>query len=264
MKENRVTPAVEKILTWLFLFCGQDYMPNVTIVTTNWSGNDPDGIEEKLTRVEQWKEERLIQRFLLHGATIYHHGLVENADEKSGKYTTLHVNRKTKERGSLARDYIAARYRNSTNLQLQVYVEIANGATIDTTLAGKWIRNGHAHPQDDEQAGSNASTGNASAHGEQHRWENQTNGNSESSEPEGGRRSSGFWEDLRKEDIKTWITLLIKAARIYASWSYEGDPFDEEDFTSMFEDDWHSSDHVFSNEEEEEESTWDSGGCTLL
>ncbi|KAG2002839.1 hypothetical protein GB937_009489 [Aspergillus fischeri] len=108
MEENRVTPATEKILTWLWLFCGQDYMPNVTVVTTRWDGLDADGIETKMARVEKWRAEGLLQRFFEHGASIYHHGLVM----EGGNYKTLHIERQAERRGVLARDAITALYQH--------------------------------------------------------------------------------------------------------------------------------------------------------
>ncbi|EAW20826.1 uncharacterized protein NFIA_113570 [Aspergillus fischeri NRRL 181] len=108
MEENRVTPATEKILTWLWLFCGQDYMPNVTVVTTRWDGLDADGIETKMARVEKWRAEGLLQRFFEHGASIYHHGLVM----EGGNYKTLHIERQAERRRVLARDAITALYQH--------------------------------------------------------------------------------------------------------------------------------------------------------
>lgn len=52
---RRTTPAAEKILTSLSLFCGSDYMPNLTIVPMTWDGLDKYGIEDKLSLIEQWK-----------------------------------------------------------------------------------------------------------------------------------------------------------------------------------------------------------------
>ncbi|KAF7596809.1 hypothetical protein BBP40_012408 [Aspergillus hancockii] len=153
MEDNRVTPAMVKILTWLSLFCGQRYI--VTIITTRWDGLDEDGIEEKPARVERWKESELLQSFIQHGASIYHHGLVQ----ENGKYRTLHIRKKAEDRSSLARNNIDERYRDPTTLQLQVYIEIANGTTVDRTEAGRWLKN-HG------EASSNPSSGGSSSHEE--------------------------------------------------------------------------------------------------
>lgn len=50
---------MEKILIWLTLFCGLEYMPNVTIVTTGWNGLDADGIDEKFALWDKWKDSLL-------------------------------------------------------------------------------------------------------------------------------------------------------------------------------------------------------------
>jgi hypothetical protein len=34
MDDNRVTSSKQKLITWLYHFCGPEYMPNVTVVTT--------------------------------------------------------------------------------------------------------------------------------------------------------------------------------------------------------------------------------------
>ncbi|GAD93812.1 hypothetical protein AFUA_7G00890 [Paecilomyces variotii No. 5] len=254
MKSDSVTPEAEKILTWLSLFCGQDFMPNVTVVTTKWDGNDADGIKEKLTRVEQWKEEKIFRPFFSHGATIYHHGLlVEGSKEGDDKYTTLHVDRKAAERRVKAHNYFATRYRNSPKLQLQIYTEIANGATIETTSAGKWLRYGHtaAPSQDDERADPNASTGHASAHEEHHR---ETDSNDDSSSEDEGGFSFSY------EDCKPWIKLLITAARMFGSWSSSREsgraPFYDEDFSNMFEDGYDPFGSGFPDKEEKPPSSW--------
>ena len=63
-------------------------MPNVTIVTTKWDGLDADGIEEKLSLVDKWKD-CLLEPLIRHGASVYYHGLVGEA----GSYRTLHINK---------------------------------------------------------------------------------------------------------------------------------------------------------------------------
>lgn len=115
MEESRETPAMEKILTWLLHFCGEAFMPNVTIVTTKWDGLDDDGIEEKMFRVTQWKNDRLLCPFFDNGAKIYHHGLVK----ENGRYKTLSLKKQPDRRQVLARLDIAARYGEPNSLTLR-------------------------------------------------------------------------------------------------------------------------------------------------
>jgi hypothetical protein len=198
---NRITPGAEKILKWLSLFCGLEYMPNVTIVTTMWDGLDADGIEEKLARIAQW-EDGLLNPLIKNGASFYHHGLIQ----EGGNYRTLHFERAADERRMLARDYIATHYRDPTNLKLQIYVEIANGATIDATQAGRWLKYGHASASthNDGEAGSSDQSG------------AQGTDSGQSRTGENGS-SSSFWTDFTWQDAKPWVELIIKAARTYAS-----------------------------------------------
>ncbi|RHZ67324.1 uncharacterized protein CDV56_106958 [Aspergillus thermomutatus] len=265
MEENRVTPATEKILTWLWLFCGQDYMPNVTIVTTRWDGLDVDGIQSKMSRVERWQAEGLLQRFFSHGASIYHHGLVM----EGGNYKTLHIERRAEERRLLARDEITARYHDPTTLKLQIYTEIANGATIDTTLAGKLLKYGRAadDTQGHGEASTDSSTGSDSAREEQrgeHQQRDRANSYGEAS-------ARAAWADQFSyawEDIKPWVRLLYMAARMYMSSSSSSSPSSPPVFDSFVDDD---SQGIFFEEEfsfpdepfsgPEESSGW---GCVIL
>ena len=99
-----ISPA-EKILTWLSLFCGTDYMPNVTIVITKWDTLNEDGVNDQLDRVNRWKHEPLLQPFHGngHGAKLYYHGLSQADNENR----TLHIHGSAEIRSTLARHYIA-------------------------------------------------------------------------------------------------------------------------------------------------------------
>ncbi|KAL3429191.1 hypothetical protein BDV09DRAFT_190347 [Aspergillus tetrazonus] len=132
MESNRGTPAAEKILNWLFYFCGKDYMPNVTVVTTRWDGLDVDGIQDKLSRFELWKSDNTFQALFCNGAKVYHHGLVKEGLD----FKTLHIQRQSERRRSLAQTMIMSCYHGPTSLQLQIHVEIANGAALERTSAG--------------------------------------------------------------------------------------------------------------------------------
>lgn len=92
----------------------------------------------RMARVGKWRAEGLLKRFFKHDASIYHHGLVIEGEN----YRTLHIERQAERRRVLARDAITALYEHPTSLKLQIYTEIANGATIDTTLAGRWLKMG--------------------------------------------------------------------------------------------------------------------------
>jgi hypothetical protein len=147
LEAARITPAAEKMLEWLWRFCGQDYMPNVMFVTTKWDELSHSGMETRRARVELWKQNPQLKRFFTHGATIYHHGLVKQA----GSYKRLDINADAGERRSLARDAIAKHYHDPTDLTLQIYDEIAHEATLDTTSAGRFLKYGHAGPPRDAE-----------------------------------------------------------------------------------------------------------------
>jgi hypothetical protein len=202
LKDERLTPSAEKILTWLSLFCGMEYMSNVTIVVTKWDGRDEDGIAEKMAKFEQWKE-TLLGSMISKGAVVYHHGLTETGNN----YKTLHIEKAASERRARARNFISTNYRGSTDIKLQIYNEIANGATIDTTQAGRWLKYGHDCSEDD--------------------------GNNSSSNSETGQKS--LWDKVDIKDIERWANLLFKASKFFMS-TQASRPFEEWDSDPIFED----------------------------
>lgn len=185
-------------------------MPNFTVVTTRWDGLDVDGIETKMSRVEKWRAEGLLQHFFEHGASIYHHGFVM----QGGNYKTLHIERQAERRRLLARHEITARCRDPTSLRLQIYTEIANGATIDTTLAGRWLKYGHAadNAQGNGEASRDPSTESDSA-GEEQQGEDQRR---DQANGYGGPSARTAWTDqfpYAWGDVKPWVRVFLRAAR---------------------------------------------------
>lgn len=209
MENNRGTTAAEKILNWLFCFCGRDYMPNVTVITTRWDGLDADGIEDKLSRVEQWKEDNLFKALFENGAKIYHHGLVKEANG----FKTLHIHRQSERRRTLAQNMIISCYCGPTSLELQVHVEIANGAPLERTSAGRWLLDGHTG-----NARPNSPTENDSASAEEHSQQNSEDQYSEGisedyyddATPGWGAQFAEFMTDPQR--ITPWVKLLGRAA----------------------------------------------------
>lgn len=143
MNDRRLTAPAQRILTWLTHFCGEGYMPNLTIVTTMWDGHDEEGIEDKLDIYETWRAGAHFQYFFSHGAKVYHHGLVKGGDG----YRTLSREKKSAERKSDALQMIRDYGDTAPPLTLQIYDQIANGRTIETTSAGRWLRAGSNNPE---------------------------------------------------------------------------------------------------------------------
>lgn len=206
-----ISPA-EKILTWLSLFCGTDYMPNVTIVITKWDTLNEDGVNDQLDRVNRWKHEPLLQPFHGngHGAKLYYHGLSQADNENR----TLHIHGSAEIRSTLARHYIAERYRDPTTLELRIYHEIANGIPVDRTAASRFLRR-------ENEASSNESTGASSSSSSSHKQQEQDKQpgqNGTSQDPSGESSESGFskfWEGLQCKDAKDWVDLFFQIAKFY-------------------------------------------------
>jgi hypothetical protein len=206
MLDNRVTDSATKILNWLVNFCGESYMPNVTIVTTHWSGLSSSGIQDKLALVDHWKESDLFQPFLSNGAHIYHHGL----DMRHGEYTALDKVDSALRRGMLAAEMIAMRYHEPTALQLKIYTEIANGASLDTTSAGRWLRDGTAAGSAQGSAGASSGPSNNSTSAR-----NSQKGRRQETAPASESWGSQVASVLR--EARPWIQLLSTAASFYMS-----------------------------------------------
>lgn len=238
MESKRVEPAAEKILIWLYYFCGKHYMPNFTLVTTHWDGLNDDGVQDKLDRIEMWKSDSLLRDFLQRDDSIYHHGLVRDGEN----YQTLHVERKAVERGSLARAAIANRYMKPTELQLQVYLEIRDGVPVEETQAGRWLRN-YGQIRDGHRFDQNEIPTEAPRPPHQgHEYASQNPNTRDRCD-----RGQPFWKKWDFDDAKLWVSLLFKAAKFYNSFS--GPSFHQGPrFTAFQADAYQSDDFDLFNE----------------
>ncbi|KAL6230867.1 hypothetical protein BDW75DRAFT_221606 [Aspergillus navahoensis] len=250
MENNRGTPAAEKILNWLFYFCGKDYMSNVTVITTRWDGLDADGIEDKWSRFKHWEADNLFRALFDNGAKVYHHGLLKEGND----FKTLHIERQSERRRSLAQTMIMSCYYGSTSLQLQIHIEIAKGARLERTSAGRWLRDGHtgnAHSQSDARSTPSNENGSASAGGQpQHNPEDQQSEDDNYDDethaaPGWGAQFAEFMADAQR--ITPWIKLLGRAA--WHFWMAQispivqtiPPPFFDDDFSGPF----HADDGLF-------------------
>ncbi|KAL4911906.1 hypothetical protein BDW62DRAFT_195884 [Aspergillus aurantiobrunneus] len=144
--------------------------------------------------------------------------------EENDRYRTLHHEKLAVRRAMLAGEMIAARYHESSTLTLKIYTEIANGASLDTTSAGRWLRYGNAtgSSQGRTEAGAKAPTGsdsnpppggNATPNGQQRPQQqgHQTHSSSKFASGESwASQAVAFYEEY-----KPWIKLLTRAARVY-------------------------------------------------
>ncbi|KAF2258663.1 hypothetical protein CC78DRAFT_548936 [Lojkania enalia] len=131
------TGVARKILIWVKHFCGNEYMVNVTIVTTKWDMKD-DEIDGKPKRYATWSESDLLQSLLLHKAKTFHHGLIWDNDH----WQKLFLKKRDEERALRAKRMIHKCYSDFSNDPLQIYNEIAHGRTISTTSTERWLKTG--------------------------------------------------------------------------------------------------------------------------
>ncbi|KAH8429163.1 GTPase domain-containing protein [Aspergillus melleus] len=211
MDAPRASPAARNMPTWLSRFCGIEYMRNVTVVTTKWDLLSADGIEQRLERVGYWKEHPLYHDFVNYESVVYHHGLVQ----ENGNNTTLSERKQNEERKLGAENMIAERYRDPSSVQLQVDIEIENGASIYSTEAGRWLKRFEPRSGSPESSTSSQNDG-----------------------QRGPGESSGFWAGIRAKDC---VDLFVNAAKVYRSMTdpvtfSAGPSFDSFESTGVFED----------------------------
>ncbi|KAL2863363.1 uncharacterized protein BJX67DRAFT_374564 [Aspergillus lucknowensis] len=213
MKDNRVTAATERVLKWLFCFCGAEFMPNVTVVTTQWDELNTAGVKTKLSRFGLWKSGDLLEPFFDNGADVYHHGLIQDGNTNR----TLHIDEDAGRRRFLARQMIASRYEGPTTLKLQIHTEIANGAALESTQAGRWLRCGHFeyHPRESEGTAGGASLSDSDTDDSDEEEATPNHDNPNTTTGGWGEQFSGFWSD--PERIRPWVNLLFQAAKMYIS-----------------------------------------------
>jgi len=149
IKDQRITPAASKLLTWLQLFCGSQFLKNITIVTTMWDELNEDGIKDKLRRFDNWRSEDMLGKFLSHQSKVYHHGLVENENG----YRTLNVDRQKEERAHRAREMISRCYKSAPDLRLRIFDEMDRGVLPVETSASKWLISGIITSDDEPNNG---------------------------------------------------------------------------------------------------------------
>ncbi|KAL3480772.1 hypothetical protein BJX99DRAFT_272521 [Aspergillus californicus] len=215
MKDNRVTAATERVLKWLFCFCGAEFMPNVTVVTTQWDELNQAGVKTRLSRFGLWKSGDPLEPFFNNGAGVYHHGLIQDGNTNQ----TLDIDEDAGRRRFLARQMIASRYEGSTTLKLQIHTEIVNGAALDSTQAGRWLRYGHFeyHPHESEGTAGGASLSGSDSDDSDEEEATPNHDNANTTTGGWGEQFSGLWSD--PERIRPWVNLLFQAAKMYISTS---------------------------------------------
>lgn len=142
LRDTRITPAAVRILKWLFAFCGPQFIPNITFVTTRWDGNDQEGLDDRRSRLRHWEEEKeegdrgLLSQFLSSGAQWYHHGLCK---DENGEWRTLSIKKETRARAVAARSMIAARYLDLAVAPLHILQELDLGMPLQDTAAARLL-----------------------------------------------------------------------------------------------------------------------------
>ncbi|PSN74073.1 hypothetical protein BS50DRAFT_566969 [Corynespora cassiicola Philippines] len=218
LKEDRLQNYRALNFGWLSCFCGENYMPNVTIVSTCWDGLDEEGIAEKLKRFENFRAEALGGRFFRHGAKEFQHGRVV----EDGKSKTLSMKKKGNERAYHAQRMIHEHYGEDSDLKLKIYVEIEDGCPLEYTTAGRWLREGGVNPglsgasaeyspEPEIHDGGSPSSGNAGTKSNQQDTGSRNNTRSTGNAPP----NQGFWAGLGPKDALPWVQLLIRAAYVF-------------------------------------------------
>ncbi|KAH7085899.1 hypothetical protein BKA63DRAFT_28590 [Paraphoma chrysanthemicola] len=245
----RATRSAEKILTWIYHFCGPQYMANVTIVTTKWDVQADELLDEKLDRFTKWSHGALLQPLISNGAKTFHHGLIQS----NGHRRKLSLRNDLKQRASLACEMIHIHYNSPSNGALQIYQEIASGCRIEMTSAGKYLRMGFVQEQGFQPTA--AMPGSSVPHAPDTSQKNEnskpapmyiSDGNPHDPRQGNAPPHSWSWVETARE-IKSWVELLLHAFNAYNEMPSDGGIGSDEAWSESetawkdgdyFEDDW--------------------------
>lgn len=120
------------LLTWLEAFCGPDYYPRVTFVTTMWDELGLRGVQTQNRLLPQWMEKW--DKFIQGGSRAYHHG--KFYDNGIATDRILDVEKDSEERKRQVWAMISRYHRHDDCLVPQVVDELRSGLAIEYTTAG--------------------------------------------------------------------------------------------------------------------------------
>ncbi|OAP63928.1 hypothetical protein AYL99_03155 [Fonsecaea erecta] len=152
VNSSRVGNLDRKLPEFLKLFCGDEFVPRITFVTTHWT--HPDAAQSN--RFAQLRS--LWWSFLAGGAGLYHHGRkYNNQHEDTGICLTWPSNRD--EIAGYARNMVSRHYGGVEAPVLRILTELDRGNGLYLTSAAKFLRasaNTYHEPEGNRSGGNTA------------------------------------------------------------------------------------------------------------
>jgi GTP-binding protein EngB required for normal cell division len=180
---KRYTAIDNLTLDWLREFCGEPFLPNVTIVMTHWS--TCMSLQELEHRSEQRMEK--LGDLLRSGAVVYKHGRVYRNDLETIEIIPWNESGRA-ELIRQARDIIVRRSRGFTATRPRIIEELRNRIEIQNTAAGRVLLRNSIY-----DFGSNSTNENTSQPSQETDGSSQAN-NDENSAPQMEENQS-FWDN---------------------------------------------------------------------
>jgi hypothetical protein len=128
-------PWIEaKFVDWLVAFCGEDYFPHITFVTTHWNCID----DQQFAQCQHKLEQRKItwETFISKGAETYQHGKVYTEGVETSVVPTLSWYRDKDVLRTNARDMVQRRCSGPVAASTQAIRELSEGkASVEISAA---------------------------------------------------------------------------------------------------------------------------------
>ncbi|KIW98884.1 uncharacterized protein Z519_00547 [Cladophialophora bantiana CBS 173.52] len=135
--------AFERTLrSWLAAFCGEEFFPYLTIITTFWDCRTRQDTEKLEKRLQQRKQ--LWSPFLDHGAKTYEHGKVYENGVARGQF--LSWEHQQSELATQARSVVARVCHELPSVQPRLFRELGENSSYENTTAANVLRQARSPP----------------------------------------------------------------------------------------------------------------------
>ncbi|KAH8689726.1 P-loop containing nucleoside triphosphate hydrolase protein [Phaeosphaeriaceae sp. PMI808] len=143
--KDRMEASELQTIRWLQCFCGPEFYRNITIITTKWDKHHPDDITDARERLVELETHYLAPLLCpapdFGGAYLYNHGIPDGGKSDKDWETQLRRNKNRDERSAEIKKLIRDRYRQGSEIELQITKELKR-KTVKHTEAAKALRGG--------------------------------------------------------------------------------------------------------------------------
>lgn len=127
-----LSTGASMLLRWLDAFCGPEYYPRVTFITTMWDAFSTSGVQTQNRLLPQWEQQW--NNFIQGGSRVYHHGKFYDGGATTDRI--LDVDTDSQERQCQVWKMISQYHGSFHPLVPLVVKELRQGLAIEDTKAG--------------------------------------------------------------------------------------------------------------------------------